>query len=193
MIACRDDELDPSPAELFVYRCVAANLAAAFRCRRVRASSCTDIARERVRSSAQAVTPRANPDRNAEWAALSSSLRAASARLTLVDTFEESGQRYVVAQESAVGGVATLTGRERQIVARAMLGYTNKQIAYDLGISDATVRVLMARAAGRLGVRTRRELLAHPSLEQLILNTGESAPFRASEEACELPASSPLS
>jgi len=53
-----------------------------------------------------------------------------------------------------------LTGREREIVELALLGSENKCIAYDLGLSDSTVRVLMRRAAIKLGVRTRRELLA---------------------------------
>jgi DNA-binding NarL/FixJ family response regulator len=53
-----------------------------------------------------------------------------------------------------------LTAREREIVERALLGSENKCIAYDLGLSDSTVRVLMSRAAIKLGVRTRRELLA---------------------------------
>ena len=91
------------------------------------------------------------------------------ARWTLVDSFEENGKRYVVARENQaeVPGLATLTDRERQIVLYAAMGLTNKQIAYTLGISDATVRVLMARAAHRMGVRTRRELLAHSSVQQM--------------------------
>ncbi len=60
----------------------------------------------------------------------------------------------------------TLTRRERQIVAQAVLGSSNQQIAKYLGISHATVRVLMSRAANRLGVRTRKELLAHPALQE---------------------------
>jgi DNA-binding CsgD family transcriptional regulator len=36
------------------------------------------------------------------------------------------------------------------------MGHHNKEIAYDLGLSDATVRVLMHRAAKKLGVVGRR-------------------------------------
>jgi DNA-binding CsgD family transcriptional regulator len=60
-----------------------------------------------------------------------------------------------------------LTERERQVVLQATLGFTNKEIAYALGVSASTVRVLMARAAGRIGVRTRAELLSHPSLKEI--------------------------
>jgi DNA-binding NarL/FixJ family response regulator len=53
-----------------------------------------------------------------------------------------------------------LTAREREVVQRAVGGHSNKAIAYDLGIADATVRVLLWRAYGKLGVRSRRELVA---------------------------------
>jgi DNA-binding CsgD family transcriptional regulator len=66
-----------------------------------------------------------------------------------------------------VHGFGRLTDRERQVVVHAALGLTNKEIAYTLGISDATVRVLVTRAAARLGVRTRKQLLAHPAMREL--------------------------
>jgi len=44
-----------------------------------------------------------------------------------------------------------LTPRERQIVDSVRRGQTHKEIAFDLGISDATVRVLYARAMKKLG------------------------------------------
>jgi DNA-binding CsgD family transcriptional regulator len=79
--------------------------------------------------------------------------------------FERVAERLVARRRgprapSPGAGVETLTERERQIVEQAMLGRTNKEIAYTLGISDSTVRVLMARAARRLGAQSRRELLA---------------------------------
>ncbi len=89
------------------------------------------------------------------------------AQWTLVASYEEQGSRYFVARESCTPTVARLTSRERQIVTKALRGLNNKQIAHDLGIADATVRVLMARAAGRLGVHTRAELLVHPALAEL--------------------------
>ncbi len=48
-----------------------------------------------------------------------------------------------------------LSPRERQVLERAILGSENKVIAYDLGLADSTVRVLMRRAAIKLGARTR--------------------------------------
>jgi len=96
-----------------------------------------------------------------------------AARWTLVDAFEEGGRRYVVARENQAETQTfiALTDRERQIVVHAALGLTNKQIAYALGISDATVRVLMARAANRLGVHSRKQLLQHAALRELV-NSG---------------------
>jgi DNA-binding CsgD family transcriptional regulator len=91
------------------------------------------------------------------------------ARWTLVDSFEAEGRRYVVARENQaqVRGLAALTDRERQAVAYLALGQSTKEAAYALGISDVTVRVLLARAAARLGVRSRRELLAHEEVRSL--------------------------
>jgi DNA-binding CsgD family transcriptional regulator len=89
------------------------------------------------------------------WASL------VAGRWTLVDYFDHDGQRYLLALDNGVAsrGLAALTSRERDVVRRAVLGATNKVIAYDLGISHSTVRVLVARAARKLGVRTRQELV----------------------------------
>jgi len=57
------------------------------------------------------------------------------------------------------GPLERLTARERDVVARALRGCANKVIAYDLGLAHSTVRVLMARAAIKLGAHSREELL----------------------------------
>jgi DNA-binding NarL/FixJ family response regulator len=49
------------------------------------------------------------------------------------------------------GPLPAFTPRERQIVDSVRAGQTHKEIAFDLGISDATVRVLYARAMKKLG------------------------------------------
>jgi DNA-binding NarL/FixJ family response regulator len=48
-----------------------------------------------------------------------------------------------------------LTPRERQILDLVTGGRTHKEVAYDLGVSDATVRVLYARGMKQLG-RSKR-------------------------------------
>ena len=44
-----------------------------------------------------------------------------------------------------------LTPRERQIVDSVLGGRTRKETAFELGLSDATVRVLYSRAMKKLG------------------------------------------
>jgi DNA-binding CsgD family transcriptional regulator len=92
----------------------------------------------------------------AAWKAL------VDARWSLVDHFERDGRRFLVAQRNdpEAPSVDVLTVRERQVVALAAMGRANKEIAYELGIATSTVGVLLARAASRLGVRTRRDLVA---------------------------------
>jgi DNA-binding CsgD family transcriptional regulator len=53
-----------------------------------------------------------------------------------------------------------LSSRERQAMALLALEQTNKQIAFELGISASTVGVLLHRAAQKLGTRARSELIA---------------------------------
>jgi len=108
---------------------------------------------------------RRDPDEAvAEWKGL------IEARWSLVDHFESGGRRYLVARknEPESAPLDRLTARERQVVSYASFGHSNKLIAYELGISHATVRVLMARAATKLGVKTRDELasLIAASLEK---------------------------
>jgi DNA-binding NarL/FixJ family response regulator len=53
------------------------------------------------------------------------------------------------------------------VVACLARGYSTKEVGFALGIADATVRVLLARAASKLGVRSREALLAHPAVGPL--------------------------
>ncbi len=117
----------------------------------------TAAARDRDRA------PRTELDERLAWGPLT------RARWTLVDSFERGGARYVVAREnqSSVRGLESLTERERQAVAYLAIGQSTKETAYALGIADATVRVLLGRAAAKLGVRSRAALLLHPEVSGL--------------------------
>jgi DNA-binding CsgD family transcriptional regulator len=107
----------------------------------------------------------------------------------VVSRFQRGGVRYVVAREdrSAARASESLTAREREVVARVAAGQSTKEVAYELGIADVTVRVLLSRAAARLGVGSRAALLAHddvqcagqpsrPGEEHLLTKDGAAAP-----------------
>lgn len=50
-----------------------------------------------------------------------------------------------------IGSRLPLTPRERQILELVLGGRTTKEVAFELGLSSATVRVLYARAMKKLG------------------------------------------
>jgi DNA-binding CsgD family transcriptional regulator len=90
-------------------------------------------------------------------------------RWTVVEGDGDDRQRYLLACEnlSAAPALAQLTERELQVVATLSLGRTIKETAYDLGISDSTVRVLLTRAYARLGIHSSEELLNLPAVRAL--------------------------
>lgn len=57
------------------------------------------------------------------------------------------------------GRPAPLSPRERQILDLITAGQSQKEVAFDLGVSDATVRVLYSRAMKKLGRRRSRRPL----------------------------------
>lgn len=116
-----------------------------------------DALKEAVLGIERARRARPRPDRVlASWRSL------VRGRWTLVDSFEEGSRRYVVARANAVGGEgpSVLTARERQVLSLLAMGHDYKLIAYELGVSHSTVRVLVARAREKLGASTRAELIA---------------------------------
>lgn len=80
---------------------------------------------------------------------------------SLVEWFDHDGRRFLLAQENAVPVTRrkALTRREREVVACAAMGHSNKLIAYDLGLSTGTAAVLLTRAAKKLGVSGRVALI----------------------------------
>ena len=82
-------------------------------------------------------------------------------RWTLVDQFEHDGRRYLVAKtnQPMARPIRPLTERESQVVALASLGRSNKEIAYQLGISEGTVPTMLSRAQKKVGAATLAELL----------------------------------
>jgi len=74
------------------------------------------------------------------------------------DRYEDAAS-FCAALRSPPAPMSALTERERQVVSYAVLGHPNKFIGYELHMSVSTVRVLVARAAAKLGVRSRAELI----------------------------------
>lgn len=85
-----------------------------------------------------------------------------SMRWSLLDHFESDGKRYIVARRNVprLPVQNELSEREHQVIAFMALGHSTKVVAYELGLSDATVRVLLHRAMRKLRVTTRADAIA---------------------------------
>lgn len=85
-----------------------------------------------------------------------------NARWSLVDHFDSDGKRFVVARSNEPNRdeTATLSARERQVLACLAIGHSTRTVAYELGLADATVRVLVLRAVRKLGAGSRQEAIA---------------------------------
>jgi DNA-binding CsgD family transcriptional regulator len=108
---------------------------------------------ERARGSLR----RAAPEEAADlWTGL------VDGRWTLVDRCEADGKRIVLARrnEPRVEDPRSLTDRERCVLAHAALGHSSKYVAYLLGLAPTTVATHLGAARRKLGLHTRRELLA---------------------------------
>lgn len=63
------------------------------------------------------------------------------------------------AQEEIGRKLGSLSTREREVLEHVILGQLNKQIAFDLGIVEKTVKVHRARMMAKLGLRSVAELV----------------------------------
>ena len=132
------------------------------KCHHAEGEATTEQARNLLRHAVRVLEKARGPQREShpdtalhDWKAL------VHGRWSLLDQIEHDGRRYIVARQNdpRARGPAALTQRERQVIGYAKLGHHNQLIAYELGISHSTVRVLFARAAAKLGVASRDELL----------------------------------
>jgi DNA-binding CsgD family transcriptional regulator len=82
-------------------------------------------------------------------------------RWSMIDWFDSDGRRFVLALPNAprINDPRGLTERESQVVAYAVLGQTNKMIAYRLGLSKSRVSTVLRSAMRKLNVRTRAQLV----------------------------------
>jgi DNA-binding CsgD family transcriptional regulator len=124
--------------------------------RSVGAVECAEL-RRASRARDRARTRRARQDALgaiAQWPAV------VGQRWTLVDMFDHDGRRFVLAVDNRPKAeTELLSRRERDVVRWALAGKSNKVIAYEMGVAHSTVRVLMARAAAKMGATSRSDLL----------------------------------
>ncbi len=85
------------------------------------------------------------------WAAL------IEGRLTLVDWFDDDGRRFVVAKRNE-RAARRLSDVERTVVNAVATGRAQKVVAYELGLSAATVSDALSRAIEKLGLSGATEL-----------------------------------
>lgn len=156
---------------------IAAHLAAGLRLRRVvaRASAVMTARGKVLHAEADAVNARAvlsaaciaidrargparrtDPDGALEaWTAL------VDGKWSLVDRFESDGKRFVVALPNAPASPdpRALAPSDRPILQYVAKGWSNKLVAYTLGIPEGTVATAVARISRRLGARSRADLI----------------------------------
>lgn len=79
----------------------------------------------------------------------------------MVDWFDTDRRRFVLAIPNAPGltDPRGLTERENQVVTYAVLGQSNKMIAYRLGLSTSRVSTLLRSSMHKLGFRTRSQMV----------------------------------
>lgn len=75
-------------------------------------------------------------------------------RWTLVDRFDREGHRYYVAVDNDMESreLRVLSSRERDVARLAGLGYANKEIAYELSISESSAATYLQRALQKIGL-----------------------------------------
>ncbi len=80
-------------------------------------------------------------------------------RWSLIDHFDGDGRRYLVARRNDpdVAGPPSLSRRERQVLAYRAMGYKLEYIAYQLGLSPATVWRAAKTGAARLAAAAMPE------------------------------------
>lgn len=100
--------------------------------------------------------------KNAEPAELARAIRAAHAGETIIDPTVASRLVKAIADGRRSPADQTLTRREREVLELIARGRSNKRIAFELGISEKTVKTHVGHVLAKLGVsdRTQAALVA---------------------------------
>lgn len=83
-------------------------------------------------------------------------------RWSLIEDFESDGRRYFIAVRNPpeATSVSELTKRERQVADLVMHGHSNKYVALELGLSEATVKTYLRSVMTKLLLHSRTTLVA---------------------------------
>ena len=94
-------------------------------------------------------------------AALNAWQALVNGRWSLVDRFESDGKRFVIAVPNPpeASDPRALSELERPLLHYVAMGYSNKLIAYTLGLPEGTVSARLAHIKRKLAVRSRQELV----------------------------------
>ena len=100
--------------------------------------------------------------KNSEPAELVRAIRAAHGGETIIDPTVASRLVQAIADGRRSAADQALTGREREVLELIARGRSNKRIAFELGISEKTVKTHVGHVLAKLGVsdRTQAALLA---------------------------------
>jgi DNA-binding CsgD family transcriptional regulator len=111
-------------------------------------------AREALRDAALRVDHARTNLRDDPRAALDAWRGLVDGRWSLVDHFDHDGRHYLLAHQNdpKLADPRALSVRERQTAAYAAMGWSNKEIAYALGVAPSTVSSHLAAARRKLGV-----------------------------------------
>jgi len=96
---------------------------------------------------------RAGPAEESVWK------RLCTGALRLVAQVDRDGRRYVVLLEAERAGRRALTPVEARIAALCGRALANKEIAYELSITETSVENHLSRALRKLGLATRTDLV----------------------------------
>jgi len=109
----------------------------------------------------------------------------AEGRWTLIDHLESDGRRLLLTRRNASDrpGPRALTAREREVLALAAFGHSDKYIGYLLGLTAGTVAGHLAATRAKLGLKTRRELIAFAAAAGLAGAGGRPGPPPEEEAA----------
>lgn len=77
----------------------------------------------------------------------------------ITDHFEGETRRFVVVRRCREGDGRPLSEREREVLALAVQGHSNKVIAFELGLTPSTVATHLRRIMAKLHIQSRETLI----------------------------------